>query len=171
MKLRYLLVIVIAGSIVVLMSAIFFNTGPGKGDPAPNFHLQDASGKNISLNQLEGEVVLLHFWATWCDLCLYELVSVEHLHKEFKQKGLNVISVLEDADSLPNLKVKIKQFSNISFPVLFDPDGQAARKYGVYGVPESFIISKKGIVLERLQGGVDWDALPYIVYFDKLLQQ
>lgn len=171
MKVRYWIMLGLAGAAVIIAaSAYYYLSRPGRGDPAPDFTLEDSSGIRISLSDHRGKVCLVHFWATWCDTCKYELPSVEHLHQKFKDRGLVVLSVLEDQDDPSEALAKIREGMPISFPILLDADGYAAQTYMAYGVPESFIIDKDGVILERLTGGIDWDALPFVSYFDRLLK-
>ncbi|PIU58250.1 MAG: TlpA family protein disulfide reductase [Deltaproteobacteria bacterium CG07_land_8_20_14_0_80_38_7] len=170
MKKRYLIAILIAGVILTIMSAVFFGKKLDKGDIAPAFELSAVDGKIFKLDEYRGKIVLVHFWATWCDICRYELPLIAHISKEFKDKGLVVLSVLEDDTDAQNVKRFLEFFPSVDFPILLDRKGIVADAYTVYGVPESFLIDKDGVVLKRLSGGIDWDALPYITYFDRILK-
>lgn len=170
MKKRYWIAFGIAGIIIIVMSAYHFWQRPTRGDIAPPFTLRDLSGKSISLADYRENFILLHFWNTRCDVCRYELAAVEHLNQKFKDRGLVILSVLVDEEKTKDLESTIDSMAHVTFPVLLDSDGVVADVYQVYGVPESFIIGRDGIILERLTGGIDWDALPHIVYFDRLLK-
>jgi peroxiredoxin len=159
--------ILIAGIAFIVMSAIHYFKRPSKGDIAPPFSLEEISGQSISLEEYRGKFVLLHFWATWCGTCRYELPAIENLNEKFKDSGLVVVSVLADDKAVPGLK----QIFKITFPVLLDPEGAVADKYMVYGVPESFIIDPEGIIVSRLSGKVNWDSRLRSGYFDRLLKK
>lgn len=165
MRRLFLILIAIAGIAFIVMSAIHYFKRPSKGDVAPAFSLTEISGQNISLEKNRGKTVLLHFWATWCNTCRYELPAIERLNERFKDRGLAVISVLVDENDASG----VKQFFKITFPVLIDPEGLIADEYMVYGVPESFIIGPDGIILARFDGAVDWDSRSKAAYFDRIL--
>jgi len=161
----FIIFIVIAGIAFIVMSAIHYFERPSKGDAAPVFSLAVSSGENVSLADYRGKVVLLHFWATWCNTCRYELPAIEELNRRFAGRGLNIISILVDENDVSHAK----EFFKITFPVLEDPEGAVADQYMVYGVPESFIIGPDGVILARFNGAVNWDSGSKTAYFDRLL--
>lgn len=165
MRRLFIIFIIIAGITVIVMSAIHYFQRPSKGDAAPAFTLTELSGKTVSLEEFRGKYVLLHFWATWCGTCRYELPAIEKLNRKFAGRGLAVISVLVDEKVFPD----IKNIFKITFPVFSDPEGAVADEYMVYGVPESFIIDREGIILARFNGSVDWDSPSRTAHFDSLL--
>lgn len=170
MKKRYLVAIMIAG-ILIGMSAYHYLTRLGPGDTAPGFTLKDISGKNHTLEDYRGEVVLLHFWATWCRTCLTEIPALEHIQRMYKKRGLKIVSILVDEklpqESLQAVKLKTK----ISFEVLFDSNGSVAESYDSFAVPETFFIDREGKVLKRISGGVDWNGMPYLSYIEDILKR
>ena len=147
MKTRYLIAIVIAGIIIVVMSAIRFFDRPGAGDAAPQFVLQDIQGVNHSFADYNGKTVFLHFWATWCGKCLQEIPEMEKLYGEYRDSDIVILSVLVDDDG-SNLPA-IKSRQPLDYTVLVDPQGEAADLYKVWGVPESFIIDRNGLIVLR----------------------
>lgn len=155
MKVRYWIAILIAG-ILIGMSAYYYVTRLGTGDIAPNFELPDGTGKVHTLGDYQGDVVLVHFWATWCDTCLREIPQLEKTYQGLKDGGLKVIGILEDKPV--NLSIPL------SFPVLLDEYGKVARLYGSYGVPETFVISRDGIIEERWTGPVEWSNPRVVAY-------
>ncbi len=147
MKKRYLIAIVIAGIILIVMSAIHFFERPRTGDVAPAFTLKDTAGGQVSLDSAKGKLVLLHFWSTWCGACLSEIPTIGKLHDEFKGKGVAVLTVLVDDDGRD--LADIARRTPINYPVLLDPKGETADSYQVWGVPETFIIDRAGVILDR----------------------
>ena len=170
MKLRYLIVLMIAG-ILIGMSAYHYLTRLGEGDPAPNFSLPNISGTKHSLEDYRGDIVALHFWATWCDTCLMENPAIEHIHRMYQKRGLRVLSILEDEhDPEATLQAYMTR-TKLTFPVLFDPTGKVARAYQSYGVPETFFIDRNGVIIKRITGGIDWNGIPYMAFIEKLLKR
>ena len=126
-----------------------FGPRPLTGKPAPDFTLTSLSGQRATLSELRGRVVLLDFWATWCPPCRTAMPHLEKLRQEFGQKGLTVLGVTtEDADTVEPFIREHK----ITFPILLDPDGVAARAYRVTGIPRSLIIDREGKVHADLTG-------------------
>jgi DsbE subfamily thiol:disulfide oxidoreductase len=123
---------------------------------APDFTLPNAGGKKISLKDYRGKVVFLNFWATWCESCRDEMPSMERLYKEFKGQGLEIVAV--------NVKEKrqdalaFAKELKLSYPVLLDPEGEVGLLYGAFGLPATYLIDRKGVVLARMWGPADWHS-------------
>jgi thiol-disulfide isomerase/thioredoxin len=123
-------------------------------DTAPDFTLSDPNGRKVSIKDFRGKVVFLNFWATWCESCRDEMPSMERLYREFKGQGLEIVAV--------NVKEKQPQAMafyrklQLSYPVLLDTEGAVGQLYGAFGLPVTYLIDRKGIVLARLWGPADW---------------
>lgn len=125
------------------------------GQPAPDFTLLDMQGRQVTLSELKGQVVLLNFWASWCPPCREEMPSMEMLYRQFKDRGLVVLAVNVEE----NGKEAVAEFlrrTPYSFPILLDEANVAQKKYGVFRFPESFLIDRNGVVVEKVIGGRDW---------------
>ena len=96
------------------------------------------NGQSVNLQSYEGNPLLLHFWATWCNVCKLEQNSIDAISKDHPvlTVAMNSGSDKEIADYL--------QENNLSFPVINDNNGELARRFGVSGVPASFIINPDG---------------------------
>jgi DsbE subfamily thiol:disulfide oxidoreductase len=126
------------------------------GRDAPHFELTDTEGRSWRLSDLKGKVVLLNFWASWCDTCRYEKPFMQNLADAERQNNKFVLlSVLYKDDPL-NAQRFMRE-KGLSMPVLVD-DKQVASQYGLTGVPETFIINKKGIIEEKVVGPLQWDS-------------
>ncbi|NTU43396.1 MAG: TlpA family protein disulfide reductase [Nitrospirales bacterium] len=123
---------------------------------APAFELRDLSGKSWKLSDLRGKVVLVTFWATWCPSCKEENPSIQKFFlSEQENKDLVYLSVL--VQDKPEAAVEYMKTNGFTFPVLID-DGSVAQKYGITGVPETFIIDRKGAIKDRVIGPAKWDS-------------
>ncbi len=121
---------------------------------APDFTLPDPGGKKVSLKDYRGKVVFLNFWATWCPECRTEMPDMERLYREFKGQGFEIVAVnVKDKreDALAFVK-KLK----LSYPIAMDPEGEVGLLYGAFGMPATYLIDRKGVVLARMWGGADW---------------
>ena len=127
---------------------------PSKSLLAPDFTLTDLENRKVSLKDFQGKVVFLNFWATWCPPCRYEMPSMERLYKEFKDKGLVILAI-----NLKEGREKVKSFmvsERLTFPALLDSSGEVAQRYGVRGVPTTFLVNGKGEIVGKALGARDW---------------
>jgi peroxiredoxin len=118
---------------------------------APDFTLQDVSGKKVRLADLKGRVVLLEFWATWCPPCRAEIPSIEHLHKQYGGKGLTILAVALDEGGWDVVKAFVAE-QKITYTVLKGTEDVSA-KYMVRLIPATFIIDKQGLIRKQFMGG------------------
>jgi peroxiredoxin len=125
---------------------------PTVGMQAEDFRLTDLAGKEQSLSQYRGKIVLLNFWATWCKPCTTEMPAMQTVYDKLRDKGFVVLAVNELED---NAKVRehIKQYGH-TFPVLMDHDNTVANQFGVFGLPVSVFIDQEGRVQEYIKGGL-----------------
>lgn len=143
--------------IFLFLCLILFNTDCSfakSASLAPDFTLNDLCGKKVTLSQFRGKVVILNFWSIWCGPCLAEMPSLNKLYLELKDKGLVVLAIAEDPAEKP-LKSYIKE-KGLVFPVLMDKERKVYLKYSLFGIPVSFIIDKKGAIVEKIIGESDW---------------
>ncbi len=119
------------------------------GDKAPDFRLKDVmTGKTVTLSEFAGKnVVMLEFWATWCDICKREMPNLVKLHAEWKPKGFELLSIVLPSGNVNDIK-KIVREKRLTYPVLLDADLSVATKlYGLAGpIPLKVVIDHKGVV-------------------------
>ncbi|MCP9449865.1 MAG: TlpA family protein disulfide reductase [Nitrospira sp.] len=125
---------------------------PAVGTPAEDFRLIDLEGKQQSLSQYRGKVVLVNFWATWCKPCTTEMPAMQTAYDKLKAQGFVVLAVNELEDEA-KVREHIKQYGH-TFPVLMDRDNKVANQFGVFGLPVSVFIDEKGVVQEYIKGGL-----------------
>ncbi len=136
---------------------------PKVGESAPDFKLSSFSGGDVRLSDLRGKVVLVNFWATWCPYCRDEIPSLVNLNAAMAGKNFQMITISIDK----NGENAIAPFFNklgISLPTLFDPDGTVGKRYGITGVPETFIVDGQGIIRKKVVGPMDWGS-PEVIRF------
>jgi peroxiredoxin len=127
------------------------------GDLASDFKLEDAfSGETVSLSSLKGKVVFLNIWATWCGPCREEMPSMETLYDELKNnKDFVMLAVSQDTKG-KSAVVPYVEKNGYHFKILLDPENKVGDSYGVSGVPETFIIDRKGRIVAHHMGAFDW---------------
>jgi peroxiredoxin len=124
------------------------------GKKAPEFTINDLSGKGVSLSSFAGKPILLNFWATWCPYCREERAYLNSIYKEYKDKGLVIIAVSIDK-SAEIVRNYLKRMP-ADFVILHDNNNDAASTYGVYSLPTNFLIDRNGIIKHRFIGLRDW---------------
>ena len=130
--------------------------GYGRNESAPAFSAVMADGRRLSLAALRGKVVLLTFWATWCQPCRDEMPLFERLHRDLGGRGLVVLGVNAREDPAPI--VEFARALDLSFPLAVDPDGKVGAAYGVVGLPTTFLIGRDGRAVGRTVGVRAWGS-------------
>jgi cytochrome c biogenesis protein CcmG/thiol:disulfide interchange protein DsbE len=126
---------------------------PLVGRPAPAFALTAYDGTPLSLAGLQGQVVVLNFWASWCVPACYEEAPVlEAGWRAYRERGVVVVGV--DIQDTEEAGRKFIQQFGLTFPNAPDPKGRVSIDYGVYGVPETFVIDRKGMIRDKKVGAL-----------------
>jgi len=136
---------------------------------APNFELQDIGGQPHLLSLYSGQVVLLNFWATWCKPCEDEMPAMDRLYRALQPEGFEMLAVSVDEETA--LVERFQERLGVSFPILLDPAQDVSRRYQTTGFPESLLIDKNGMIVERYIGPRDWDHTIYAERIRKLLKE
>jgi peroxiredoxin len=127
---------------------------PQVGARAPAYVAHDLDDRPTSLAALQGSVVVLNVWATWCQPCREELPQLEAVHRQFAEQGVRVIGVSIDA---AGMGLDVRDFMRehaMTYPVWLDPDNQLALSFLTVGVPETFVIDRTGIIRWRKIGAL-----------------
>jgi len=137
--------------------------------PALEITVNSLTNVPLKLSALKGKVVLLNFWATWCPPCREEIPSMMKLNSAMAGKPFQMVSVSIDEGGVPEIESFFKT-SGYSLPTYTDQGGEAARTYGITGVPESFLIDKNGILVKKVIGPLAWDAPETITFLEGLMK-
>jgi cytochrome c biogenesis protein CcmG, thiol:disulfide interchange protein DsbE len=119
---------------------------------APAFTFTTFEGETISLAELKGKGVVLNFWASWCDPCREEAALLEAAWRREQGNGIVFIG-LDYLDQEPAAKAYLAEY-DISYPNGPDLQSQAARRYGIKGVPETYFITPEGEIVQAVIGPV-----------------
>jgi cytochrome c biogenesis protein CcmG/thiol:disulfide interchange protein DsbE len=140
---------------------------PGGGKPAPDLTLKDLDGKDISLAQYRGKVVLVNFWATWCEPCKVEIPELIELQQKYGAKGFTVLGVAMDDEGRKvvapfvgkeRFDVKGGQ-SQMNYPIVIGNDAAADKFGGLIGYPTSVLISRDGKQIKSITGLISYDDI------------
>ncbi len=118
------------------------------GDQAPEIELKNVAGDLVRLSNLQGKVVLLDFWASWCLPCRKANPSLEKIYQKYKDKGFTIFGVSLDAKEAAWLGAIKKD--KISYPQVMDPknwNSKIVESYAVDKLPTSFLINKAGKII------------------------
>ena len=126
------------------------------GEKAPDFVLEDLKGGVVSLGELRGKVVFLHFWATWCPPCLVELPGLQGFVEELDKGQYVLLAVCVDNERPARIGDFLKSWG-ADLPVYLDPGGPLARRYGTIRFPETYILNQAGEVCRKVIGAGDWE--------------
>jgi cytochrome c biogenesis protein CcmG/thiol:disulfide interchange protein DsbE len=124
--------------------------------PAPNFTLEDISGKSLTLTDVKGKVVIVDFWATWCTPCLMSIPELVDLQEKYKAKGLMVVGISVDDEKVSKGElVAFKQKMRINYPILRANNKVFEDYFGRtsgFSIPTMFLIDREGKVRDRFVG-------------------
>lgn len=145
---KKVLLLISVGVLVFLVTTSYSST------QMPQFELPDATnGEKVNSSSFDGKTLLLTFFATWCPPCIEELPTLIQLQNEYGDDNFSVIGLSVDQGGARAVKRLIEKKS-INYPVLM-ADSQVMHDFGgVYGIPVSFLINKKGNVVKKYTGYV-----------------
>jgi len=126
-----------------------------EGEDAPSFQLKGLDGGSVSLAELKGKVVVLHFWATWCPPCLEELPQLLSFFRKQDPARFVLLTVNVDAAHPARVKEFLRSWG-VEPSGYLDPGGKLARRYGTIRFPETYILDPKGTLRKKLVGAADW---------------
>lgn len=141
----------LAASVLALPSRL--EAAPRPGQPAPNFKVITTTGQPVTLDNYRGHVLVVDFFATWCQPCRQSIPHLVEMNRKYGKQGLQVLGLSADEDG----ERAVKSFANeyhINYPLALAGDAATA-DFGVRSVPVMFVIDKKGVVAEVYRGFSD----------------
>jgi thiol-disulfide isomerase/thioredoxin len=115
------------------------------GQPAPAFSLPLRGGSApLGLDKLRGQVVMVNFWASWCEPCRKEFPLLDQIYKKYKPAGFTLIGVNVEPDAKDAEGFIAK--TPVSFPIAFDKDSSVSKLYHVSGMPTTVLVDRKGVL-------------------------
>lgn len=161
--------LILVGCIALFITACGESPVASVGKPAPDFDTVDLKGNVWSLSKLKGQVVFLNFWATWCPPCREEMPSMQKLYAKLPKDKFTMIALFnkDNPTAVENFVAEL----GITFPILSDEHNFAGAKYGLAGLPETFIIDKQGVIREKFIGPAEWDSPKFVDKITKYINE
>ena len=113
--------------------------------------------KNVTLQNFDGKFLLVNFWATWCSPCVTEMPSLDRMAKKLAGQNILVLIVNEDEGGGSEVRSFVRKLKLNSLTALYDTNNRAFKDFSLRGLPTTFLISPKGIVLASFEGSAVWD--------------
>jgi len=137
---------------LILSTNCIFAEPLKKDDKVPEIKVQDMDGNPKSLSDFKGKILIIDFWATWCNPCIKEFPHFEKFYKNYKDKGIEFIAISVD-NKLDKVKSFVKK-NNYSFTILHDLAHETSKNFKIGKLPTLFIVSPDGYVKDDpIEGG------------------
>ena len=138
----------------------------------PNFSIKTIKGEDVSLDQYNDKVVIVNFWASWCEPCVKEFPSLIRLLERFNEDvTLLAISADYTKEDLMGFAKAFEVIDIPNFVVAWDKDQEIAKKYGTNVLPESYIVGKDLKLIRKVAGVEEWDSPDAIAFFEEIIEQ
>ena len=150
---------IIIGFVTILaLGALLFaalgsaGNGVRLGEPAPAFRVATRDGVEIDSLKLRGSVVVINFFASWCKPCQTEAPDLQAIWEDYKGRGVVMVGIAHE-----DVEARIADFvrqHGITFPIA-NADRSAGRKFGITGVPETYVIDREGTLVYKRLGPIE----------------
>jgi len=142
-------------------------SAPSKPTDAPTASMKDLDGKDVTLQQYKGQVVLVNFWATWCAPCKVEIPWMIEFQKKYSPRGFTILGVSMDEDGKKAIQPFLDkerfdvngQKEAMDYPILLGSDAVADKFGGILGLPTSMLFSRDGKKVRTIVGLVNHDDI------------
>jgi len=140
-----------------------------EGQPAPALALATLDRGRAALADHRDKLVVLNFWATWCQPCALEMPSLEALWRRYQERGLVVLAVSVDRGSPRNLLEPYARNLKLTFPILLDPESKTSDGWRVTALPATFLVRPGGDVTGMAVGARAWNSDEMRALVERLL--
>jgi len=155
--------------LILLISLSFPAYAVKVGQTAPDFTLSSSAKHNIRLAELRGQVIMLNFWATWCNPCRVELPHLQKLYSQYKDIGFTVLGV--NIDKNKTKASKMARDLGAQFPILFDNTQKISKLYSIKAMPMTLLIDRDGKIRHLFPGYKPGYEIKYAETIRKLLRE
>ena len=140
-----------------------------EGQQGPAFTLATLDGGQASLADHRDKLVIVNFWATWCQPCTVEMPSLEALWKRYRERGLIVLAVSVDRGAPRALLEPYVRNLKLTFPILLDPESKTSDRWRFTAIPATFIVRPGGDVAGMVTGAREWNSGEMRALVERLL--
>ncbi len=142
------------------------DTSAKEGETAPEFTITTDSGEHLTPTSFGGKILVVNFWATWCQPCVQEIPSLNQFQRRFARDGVKVVAI--SIDKNPQKYKNFLQHFRVTFDTARDPAADVSSRYGTFQIPESYVI-KNGRVMRKFPQGENWVSDDITQYVQSLL--
>ncbi|MFN7039122.1 MAG: TlpA family protein disulfide reductase [Alphaproteobacteria bacterium] len=122
----------------------------------PEIEFYDINDTKHLLEEYDNNIVILHFWATWCTVCVHELPGLDRLKKDFKKEPIKIIALSEDFKGQEAVKEFYNHHNIKNLEIYIDKKNQLFSAFNIIGLPTTIFINKNNTEIARIAGEVDW---------------
>ena len=140
-----------------------------EGHRTPALRLPRLDGGVGALDEHRERLVVVNFWATWCEPCTAEMPTLEALWRRYRERGLVVLGVSVDRGAPRILLEPYVARLGLSFPILLDADMAASRAWRVHGLPATFVVRPGGEAVGMAHGAREWDSAEMRALLERFL--
>ena len=170
-----LIILLVAWGALSLLKA---NIAPREGTPLqlkvgatiPDLTLRRVDGSTFKISESQARIVLINFWATWCEACMEEMPSLVKLHAKYRDKGVEIYGVNLDEDPAKAIASTTKEFG-IQFISFLDHEGKLSDAFDVHAIPLTITLNRSRKILEIKAGDRDWVESEYLKKLDSFLAE
>ncbi len=127
----------------------------------------DKKDQKININEYRGKLLILNFWATWCEPCKAEMPSLDNLQVNPELDKIKIFTINIGKENLNKVNKFFKDFNIKNFEPYFDPPTTLAKKFSLRGIPTSILINKDGHEFARIIGSINFDDENFINWIKK----
>ena len=127
----------------------------------------DNKDQKININQYRGNLLILNFWATWCEPCKEEMPSLDNLQVNAELDKIKIFAINIGKENLKKVNKFFKDFNIKNFEPYFDPPTTLAKIFSLRGVPTSILINKEGKEFARIIGSIDFEDKNFVSWIKK----
>lgn len=171
------ILVIVVGALLAVKASIKKDTSINsqlveltEGKDVPEFELNRLDGSKIALSDLKHKVMMINFWATWCEACIEEMPSIVALREKYASKGFEVLGVAVDENPQEVVPPMTKKFK-MNFPIFTDKQGTLSELFDVHAIPLTVIINQDKKVLFVESGERDWNSVEIQQLMEKWLSE
>ena len=149
--------------VAILLGGVWVGASLSAPAAAPAITFSSIDGRKLALDALRGQVVLVNFWATYCSVCLHEMPAMAQTYTRYRPRGFEAIFVAMPYDR-PDRVLEYARRNALPFVIALDVQAEAARAFGgIRGTPTTFVVDKRGRIVQRILGEPDFLRLHALI--------